>query len=47
MVVPGETEPAEECRTALTLGARRGRLEYDALVRRRFSESTEVVEYDL
>jgi hypothetical protein len=40
MTVPGDTEPAEECRYARMLGTRRERLAAEALDRSRGSESS-------
>lgn len=39
IVVPGETEPAEECKCARILGTRKGRLEAEVLDRIRDSDS--------
>jgi hypothetical protein len=39
MMEPGESDPADECRAARMLCARRGRLDADVLWRRKMSES--------
>jgi len=38
---PGDSDPADECRAARMLCARRGRLDADVLWRRKLSESTD------
>jgi hypothetical protein len=38
---PGDSDPADECRVARMLCARRGRLDADVLWRRKLSESTD------
>jgi hypothetical protein len=43
--VPGDTDPAEECRFARMLGPRRGRLAAEALERNLPSESIDWVEF--
>lgn len=39
IVVPGETDPADECKCARILGTRKGRLEAEVLERNRDSDS--------
>ena len=38
---PGDNDPADECKAARMLGARRGRLDAEVLCRRKLSDSTD------
>lgn len=41
MTEPGDNDPADECKAARMLGARRGRLDAEVLWRRKLSDSIE------